>query len=136
MEQPQMNIDPSKTTIIECKAVGTDPMDGVMKPCGSTLWDQKIQLRKVSALLSPTGKEMFLQAPILVCAECNTELETEMRGVQSVTRNHRDLIPNGLISMVSVYGGLYASGSDSLMDRLHTLNTTYTSTARPIITVP
>ena len=36
----------------------------------------------------------------------------------------------------SVYGGIYASRSDSLMDRLHTLNTTYTSTARPIITVP
>ena len=75
----QMNIDPSKTTVIECEAMGTDPMDtyihGKMKPCGNQLWDQKIQLRKVSALLSPTGKEMYLQAPILVCTECNTPLE-------------------------------------------------------------
>ena len=81
MEQQQMNIDPSKTTVIECTAMGTDPMAGIMKPCGSTIWDQKIQLRKVAALLSPTGKEMYLQAPILVCAECDTELDTELKGV-------------------------------------------------------
>ena len=82
MEQQQMNIDPSKTEVVECQAIGTDPIDGIMKPCGNTTWDQKIQLRKVSAILSPTGKEMYLQAPILVCAECNTELETEVRETQ------------------------------------------------------
>ena len=81
MEQQQMNINPSKTTVVECQAIGTD-IDGIMKPCGNTTWDQKIQLRKVSAILSPTGKEMYLQAPILVCAECNTELETEVRETQ------------------------------------------------------
>lgn len=128
MEQPQMNIDPSKTTVVECTAIGTDPMDGVMKPCGNTTWDQKIQLRKVSALLSPTGKEMFLQAPILVCAECNTELETEIKGVWYPTRDYRipiPMCPDGMVSMDARSNG---SGSDSLVGRVHTSYSDNTST--------
>jgi len=44
-------------------------------PCGCKLFDQKIQLFTVSALLSPTGQELPVQVPVLVCTECKEILK-------------------------------------------------------------
>jgi hypothetical protein len=81
MNQPpsqNFNIDPSTTTIVECQeTLRSSDWPSSKTTCGGTLWDQRIELRKVSALVSPTGKEMFLQAPIIVCNTCGSRLPTE-----------------------------------------------------------
>jgi hypothetical protein len=42
--------------------------------CGCVLFQQLIMCYTVSALLSPTGKELLAQRPVLVCVECKKEL--------------------------------------------------------------
>ena len=64
--QRQMQIDPSQGEIVTCQACGDDKGH----------WDQKLQVRKISAITSPTGKEMYIQVPIMVCANCGEEFPT------------------------------------------------------------
>lgn len=40
--------------------------------CGSELWEQNIVLKKVSAIVSPTGKEEIATIPVLSCKRCYT----------------------------------------------------------------
>lgn len=42
--------------------------------CGCMLFQQLIMCYTVSALLSPTGKELLAQRSVLVCMECKKEL--------------------------------------------------------------
>ena len=62
---PQVNIDPKDAVVQECRV------------CKNDLFEQKIEIRKVSALLSPTGKEMWLQNPVMVCSECGARWDHE-----------------------------------------------------------
>ena len=58
----QMKVDLSSKPAIECK-------------CGSIHWKQVFEARNLSALESPSGKEMVLTNAILVCEKCNASLE-------------------------------------------------------------
>lgn len=55
------NIDPSQLPIIRCT-------------CGSTRFHAELELRKVSALQSPLGQEMILEARFRTCKSCGTYL--------------------------------------------------------------
>ena len=57
-QQPQMNIDFSKTT------------EEVCGECGNDTFTQVYQMRKLSALLSPTGQESMIPIQIFACAKC------------------------------------------------------------------
>jgi len=46
--------------------------------CGGILWQQAFHIRKISPLISPTGKEEFGTMPVLVCLECKTEMKTSV----------------------------------------------------------
>jgi 4-hydroxy-3-methylbut-2-en-1-yl diphosphate synthase IspG/GcpE len=63
-----VTIDPSTAEVVECPE------------CQSTLWDTLTEIRRVSPLLSPTGKETFLQIPVVVCAvpSCSHKLNTAL----------------------------------------------------------
>ena len=45
--------------------------------CGSKLFIQAFQAFTISALASPTGREMVAQQAVLVCMDCKTQLETK-----------------------------------------------------------
>lgn len=45
--------------------------------CGCVYFVPAIMIYKVSALLSPTGKELLAQRPVLLCQHCNTVYEQQ-----------------------------------------------------------
>ena len=57
-EQPQMNIDFSQTTAEVCEK------------CENDTFVQVFKMRKLSALLSPAGKESMIPLQAFACAKC------------------------------------------------------------------
>ena len=57
-QQPQMNVDFSQTTAEVCEK------------CENDTFVQVYQMRKLSALLSPTGTEAMIPIQIFACAKC------------------------------------------------------------------
>ena len=57
-QQPQMNIDFSQTTAETCES------------CENDTFVQVFKMRKLSALLSPTGQESMIPIQIFACAKC------------------------------------------------------------------
>ena len=58
-ENPQMNIDLSQTTAEVCEKCENDTFIAVFK------------MRKLSALLSPAGKESMVPLQVFACVKCN-----------------------------------------------------------------
>ena len=58
MQQPQLNIDLNQTTEETCES------------CGHSIFVQAYKMRKLSALLSPTGQESMIPIQVFVCAKC------------------------------------------------------------------
>ena len=57
-EQPGLNVDFSKTTEECCES------------CGNNTFTQVYQMRKLSALLSPTGQEAMIPIQVFAWAKC------------------------------------------------------------------
>ena len=57
-EQPQMNIDFSQTTPEVCEK------------CENDTFTQVYRMRKLSALLSPAGKESMIPIQVFACHKC------------------------------------------------------------------
>ena len=57
-QPPQMNIDFSQTTAETCEH------------CENETFVQVYQMRKLSALLSPTGQEAMIPIQVFACAKC------------------------------------------------------------------
>ena len=57
-EQPGLNVDFSQTTEECCES------------CGNNTFIQVYQMRKLSALLSPTGQETMIPIQVFACHSC------------------------------------------------------------------
>ena len=57
-QQPQMKVDMSQTTSVSCEA------------CKHDVFIPSFKLRKLSALLSPHGKETMIPIQVFACAKC------------------------------------------------------------------
>ena len=57
-QQPQMQVDMSQTTAEICEK------------CENDTFTQVFKMRKLSALLSPTGQESMIPIQIFACAKC------------------------------------------------------------------
>ena len=57
-QQPQMNVDISKAEDVVCER------------CGNYTFEQVMLMKKVSALMSPTGKEAVVPIPTFACNAC------------------------------------------------------------------
>ena len=57
-QQPQMQVDLSQTTAEVCEK------------CENDTFQQVYQMRKLSALLSPTGTEAMIPIQVYACANC------------------------------------------------------------------
>ncbi|MBC8306895.1 MAG: hypothetical protein H8E55_65445 [Pelagibacterales bacterium] len=58
-QQPQMNVDFSQTTGLTCDE------------CENETFTQVFYIRKLSALLSPSGEESLIPVPTFQCSSCN-----------------------------------------------------------------
>ena len=58
-EQPGLKVDISQTTAINCESCGNDTFHHIFK------------IRKLSALLSPTGQETMVPIQVFTCVKCN-----------------------------------------------------------------
>ena len=59
MEQPRMNVDLSQATDLECAE------------CSNKTFAPAFVLKRISALLSPTGKETMVPVQIFECSKCH-----------------------------------------------------------------
>jgi hypothetical protein len=57
--QQQMNVDFSQTTEVTCEK------------CENTTFNHVFQLRKLSALLSPTGQPTMIPMQVFACVKCS-----------------------------------------------------------------
>ena len=61
------------------QAVEIDPKNAVQQQCatcGCKFFRMVMTVFKVSALVSPTGQELVIQQPVLICTKCEIVLET------------------------------------------------------------
>jgi len=56
----QININPEDTTPIECPK------------CKSQIFQECFMMRKISAIISPSGREEVFSIPVPVCIACGT----------------------------------------------------------------
>ena len=67
-EQPGLNLDLSQTTTVCCEK------------CGHDVFVPAFKMRKMSALLSPHGKETMIPMQVFACAKCghiNDDFQTK-----------------------------------------------------------
>lgn len=61
----------------------TQTTETICENCGKEAFQEAVILRKISALLSPTGKEGFVPVPVFACVACghvnNDFLPKELR---------------------------------------------------------
>lgn len=60
MQQQNLNVDINQTTGVTCDE------------CGGVYFDQSLILRKVSGLISGTGKPSYIPIPVFACKKCGT----------------------------------------------------------------
>ena len=70
MDMNQQQIDMSKLTTAQCPAQG----------CEETAFYQLFEVKKLSALVSPSGKEMIMQVPVFKCSACGETWRPEGQG--------------------------------------------------------
>ena len=58
MQQPQMKVDISQTTAVSCEE------------CNHDVFVPAFKMRRMSALLSPHGKETMIPMQVFACAKC------------------------------------------------------------------
>tara|TARA_Y100001963_G_scaffold102164_1_gene140608 strand:- start:241 stop:474 length:234 start_codon:yes stop_codon:yes gene_type:complete len=70
MEQPQMKVDISQTTAVNCE----------LESCKNDTFIPAFKMRRMSALLSPHGKETMIPMQVFACAKCghiNEDFQTK-----------------------------------------------------------
>tara|TARA_Y100001963_G_C6671158_1_gene395182 strand:+ start:220 stop:483 length:264 start_codon:yes stop_codon:yes gene_type:complete len=73
---PQLNIDLEKDTkTITCQTKRVDLKKGIEVDCGGQLFSQGFELRRVSPLVSPTGKASVVPVPTFYCLNCGAEVD-------------------------------------------------------------
>ena len=60
--QPKMNIDINKAEDFKCEN------------CGNLYFNSVFRLKRISPLVSPTGKEAMIPVQVMSCAKCGTIL--------------------------------------------------------------
>ena len=63
-------IDPSKLKTAQCPA----------ENCEETAFYQLVEIKKLSALVSPSGKDVLMQVPVFRCSSCGETWRPEQGG--------------------------------------------------------
>ena len=76
-QQQSVNVDLSKATTLKCENKRTDLEKGVQIECGNTLFAPGFELKKVSALVSPSGQTSVAPIQIFYCTNCGSRYNLE-----------------------------------------------------------
>jgi len=76
-EQLNMNIDLDKATPIKCKNKIVDLAKGLEMECGGEVFTQGVELKKLSALVSPNGQTSVIPVQCFFCVKCSTRYDLE-----------------------------------------------------------
>lgn len=60
----QMHVDISLATTVACS-------------CGGTIFQPAMELKSLSALISPTGQQLNFSKPVIICIQCRKPYEQE-----------------------------------------------------------
>lgn len=63
---PQINVDLSKTTAVKCDS------KSLLSNCSCEIFEQVYFIRKLPALLSPTGQTEYIPMQAFRCIQCKT----------------------------------------------------------------
>jgi hypothetical protein len=63
----QLNIDPKDLDDIACNGRGH-------LSCGSINFKQVFQMKKLSALMAPDGRDQMITIPVFICDDCGLQL--------------------------------------------------------------
>jgi len=69
-QQLNMNIDLDKATPIKCNNKIVDLEKGIEMECGGEIFTQGVELKKLSALVSPNGQEAIVPVMAFACDSC------------------------------------------------------------------
>jgi hypothetical protein len=58
--------------------INPDDLPDIACDCGNLTFMQGFKLKKMSALISPSGKEGFMSVPAMVCVKCFEVLPAKM----------------------------------------------------------
>tara|TARA_B100000287_G_scaffold67084_1_gene58643 strand:- start:1485 stop:1769 length:285 start_codon:yes stop_codon:yes gene_type:complete len=76
-QQPQMNIDLSKATPLKCESKIVDLQRGIERNCGGEIFSSGVELKRLSALVSPNGQVSVVPIQIFYCVKCNSRFDIE-----------------------------------------------------------
>jgi len=73
----QHNVSIEDTSVIKCDNKQVDLEKGIELTCGGEMFNQGYELRKLSALISPTGKTQVMPVPVFYCLNCGKEIDIQ-----------------------------------------------------------
>ena len=59
----------------QSKTISLSDTEEVKCPCGHNYFQEFITMRRVSALVTGTGKDEYIPHPVLVCVKCEVRFE-------------------------------------------------------------
>ena len=75
--QMGMNIDLDKATTLKCEAKKIDLEKGIEMECGGEIFSPGVELKRLSALVSPNGQTSVVPVQIFYCVKCGARYDLE-----------------------------------------------------------
>ena len=72
-----VNIDLDKTEQLKCENKKVDLEKGLEMQCGNNIFAPGVELRKISALVSPNGQTSCVPVQIFYCTKCGSRYNLE-----------------------------------------------------------
>lgn len=76
-QQMNMNIDLDKATPIKCNHKVIDLEHGIEADCNGEIFTQGVELKKLSALVSPNGQTSVIPVQCFFCVKCRRRYDLE-----------------------------------------------------------
>ena len=76
-QQLNMNIDLDKATPIKCENKIIDLTHGIEGDCGGEVFSQGVELKRLSALVSPNGNVSVIPVQTFYCVKCFKKYDLE-----------------------------------------------------------
>jgi len=76
-QQMHMNIDMDKTTPLKCENKMVDLEKGIEMNCEGEIFTSGVELKKLSALVSPNGQTSVVPVQIFYCVKCRKRYDLE-----------------------------------------------------------
>ena len=76
-QQMQMQMDLEKADTLRCESKVVDLAHGIEKDCGGEIFGTGVELKRLSALVSPNGQTSVVPVQIFYCTKCHSRFNLE-----------------------------------------------------------